>query len=410
MSAAQGQVIIVGGGMAGLACAHYLQAAGVDWLLLESGARVGGRVATDDVDGFRLDRGFQILLTAYPEARAVFDYDALQLLAYASGANVWSGHDWHCLADPRRHPKHLLQTLHHPCLKCSDLAATLRWLPRARRAAKDKPNQSAPSRSTADGLRELGFSDALVQHFWWPFLSGITLDPNLDIPMAFADFVIGMFATGTASIPASGMGALPDQIQRRLPQERIQTNCPVVSIRGQQVSAADGRSYDAAHVVLATDAHAAAKLIPDLTVPAFRKVHCAYYALEQLPTRARFLHLIRGAPMHNIAFPTALHPALAPSGKHIACVTSHRQHSKNDQLSWLEKLFGSEASNWQLIHQFEIPHALPARAELRPHFLPQSPRPGLLLAGDHLGWPSLNSAIATGRRAAEAILSGSASA
>src|SRR3984957_12528376 len=118
-------VLIVGAGLAGLCCARELQAKGVSFQVLEASDGVGGRVRTDEVDGFLLDRGFQVLLTAYPEAQSVLDYTALDLHAFEPGAMVrFNGQFWR-LTDPIRRPADLLSGLMAPVGTWRDKLASL---------------------------------------------------------------------------------------------------------------------------------------------------------------------------------------------------------------------------------------------------------------------------------------------
>lgn len=95
-------IVIIGGGLAGLSCAVRLQEQGVQSIICEASDGVGGRVRTDQVNGFLLDRGFQVLLTAYPEAARQLDYDRLQLQYFDSGSLVLTGDGLQRLSDPWR--------------------------------------------------------------------------------------------------------------------------------------------------------------------------------------------------------------------------------------------------------------------------------------------------------------------
>ena len=107
-------VLIVGGGVSGLCCAVHLREKGGAAMVLEAPDDMGGRVRTDAVDGFLLDRGFQVVLDAYPEARRMLDDEALRLGRFDPGALVRHGGRFHRVADPFRRPLAAFGTLMSP--------------------------------------------------------------------------------------------------------------------------------------------------------------------------------------------------------------------------------------------------------------------------------------------------------
>ena len=209
-----GRVVVVGAGLAGLTCARHLTRAGCEVTLLEASDDVGGRVRTDRVDGFLLDRGFQVLLTAYPEARAQLDYDRLDLRPFHAGALVRKGDAFFRLSDPRRHPADALQTLTSRITTVRDKAHLLKLLAKLRLRAPDELFD-APEQPTR-ALLEDEFSGPMVESFLRPFLAGIFLEPDLDTSSRMFEFVFKMFAAGRAAVPSSGMQAIPRQLSEEL--------------------------------------------------------------------------------------------------------------------------------------------------------------------------------------------------
>ncbi len=233
------RVVIVGAGLAGLACARILVEAGVPVRVLEASDRVGGRVRTERVDGFLVDRGFQVLLTAYPECRAVLDYAALELRRFYSGADVMVDGGVHRVADPWRHPIAGVRTLLAPVLSPRDALriATLR------RQLQGMVNPSAGPdvRTTRRFLRDLGFSDRAVERFFVPFFGGVFLERKLETPSTMFGFVYSMFAEGRAAVPNAGMEQIPLQLAAMLPRGTVRLNAAgravdpgVVPLAGRQ--------------------------------------------------------------------------------------------------------------------------------------------------------------------------------
>ena len=147
-------VVIVGGGLAGLVCGRELHRAGQSFVLIEASDDVGGRVRTDIVDGFRLDRGFQVLLTAYPAAQKQFDYASLRLKPYTNGSLIRLGGRFHRLADPWRQPLDGLRSVFSGVGSLMDKLRIAKLRARSRRGTiTELFNQ--PETTTAAALRHL---------------------------------------------------------------------------------------------------------------------------------------------------------------------------------------------------------------------------------------------------------------
>ena len=258
--------MIVGAGLAGLAAAVHLTAAGRTVTVLEASDGVGGRVRSDVVDGFTLDRGFQVLLTAYPEVDRLLDSDALRLGAFEPGAVIRHRGRFHTVADPFRRPLSLPGTALTPVL---GLADKLRVAALRRRVTRTPAVDllRATDTSTLDHLRSLGFSEAAIDRLFRPLFGGIQLDPSLATSSRMFDIVYRCLATGDSALPAAGMGAIPRQLADRLPSGAVHLGQEVTAVDGGGVSTADGTGHDARAVVVATDGPAASRLLGRPPVP-----------------------------------------------------------------------------------------------------------------------------------------------
>ena len=253
-------VVVVGGGLAGLAAALHLEAAGHQVALLEASDGPGGRVRTDVVDGFQLDRGFQILLTAYPELMRLFPGDTvddLQLRRFGPGAYVQVGAQRYRVADPRRRPGALLDTVRAPVGSLADKARLATFvLDVCRGRAADL--LARPDGSTLELLVERGFSARMVERLWRPLAGGIELDPTLGVSRRRFEIVLRMLAVGDAAVPARGMGRLPQLLAERLAPDTLRLGRPVDHLEATTAVVADGTRVVGRAVVVATDAPVAA--------------------------------------------------------------------------------------------------------------------------------------------------------
>ena len=404
-------VAIVGGGLAGLCCARELAARGLDAHVFEAADAVGGRVRTDVVDGFRLDRGFQVFLTAYPEARRVLDYEALDLRAFDPGAVVWTGEALEHIGDPIRRPSSLLPTL---LSSVGSLADKLRIL-RLRRAVTQPSLTklwSRPELTTLGALRErYGFSERMVERFFRPFLGGVFLDPDLTASSRAFEFYFRMFSRGDAAVPAAGMQAIPEQLAAGLPDGRVRLDAPVDSASADAITLASGERIEARAVVVATEAAAAAALLPGFEAPGSRSTLCLYWAADRAPLRDKKLVLdgTGAGPVNNVQVMSRVAPTYAPDGQElISASVLGRPSAPDDEIerearTQLRGWFGAEVNDWRFLRADHVRHALPDLPSLEPPERPVRWHNGVFVAGDHRRNASINGAMLCGRHAAEAV-------
>jgi phytoene dehydrogenase-like protein len=403
-------VLIVGAGMAGLTCALRLQSAGYTVQIYEAGDGVGGRVRTDQVDGFLLDRGFQVYLDTYPETGKLLDLKALDLRPFEPGALVFCDGKLHRLMDVFRRPKSLWSSVRAPIGSLTDKmrvgALRLKILNRSFERIASRKDQS-----TEAYLKGFGFSDSIIDQFFRAFYGGIFLERDLRTSSRMFEFTFKLFGRGSATLPAAGMGAIPEQLAARLPEGAVHLNQPVREVDARTILLEDGREIEGLGVVVATDGTVAKKLLPELNIasPVWRSVTNLYFAADHSPIEAPIICLNGSGSglINNVCVLTDAAPAYAPSGEALLSVSvlglPNEDGLVDAVLEELSGWFSFETNTWRHLRTDRIERALP---EQPPNHSTQGfiEHSGIYVCGDHLNTASIEGAVVSGQRAADAMI------
>lgn len=413
MNNTQSDILIIGGGLSGLTAARVLRSAGREVKILEASDVPGGRVRTDKVNGYLFDRGFQVLLTAYPEARHFLDYKALDLRSFSPGSIILNHSGIDEIGDPLREISSLFRTLKSPVGSLKDKFRLL-FLRLKLAGINIDEIFSKQETTTFQYLETAGFSERIISDFFAPFLSGIYLEQKLETSSRMFEFVFKMFSEADTAIPAKGMGMIPAQLASGLSAEELILNERVLNIEGKEVRTASGRTYVAKIILIAT----AADSIPVPFQPnriEKKSVTCMYFSADNAPYHKALIALNanKGRLVNNIAVLTNVSADYAPEGKSLISV------SLTDKMKFIKpeslelnikeelKFWYLDCINWEHLKTYHIPFALPDNKHVTNDILPASLRINdtTFMCGDHLLNGSINAAMKSGRLAAESILS-----
>ncbi|MBC5839012.1 protoporphyrinogen/coproporphyrinogen oxidase [Flavobacterium muglaense] len=406
-------VTIIGAGISGLSAAIHLQRQGFAVKILEASDRAGGRIKTDVVKGFLLDRGFQVLLTSYPEAKELLDYDSLNLKRFLPGATVLYDGGTFEIADPFRRPSALLATAFAPVGSLKDKANTF-FLKKKLVSKSIETLFAQKQQSSYDQLKAYGFSQKMIDRFFKPFFSGIFLEDDLQTPNRMFDFVMKMFSEGDAAVPALGMEEIPKQLVKQLPDGCIQYNTAATAIEGNTIITANGEKIISDTILIATEANRfIAKYKPEITL-AHQSVTNVYFETLVAPSDKAVVILNASSNrqiVNNLTVMSNVSKQYAPDGKVLVSVSCNGILGLSEQelidkiKSELTPWFGQELQDWELLKSYEIQYALPKLKELKDDVSLTDVKlaDNLYCCGDHLMNGSINAAIKSGRLVATFI-------
>jgi phytoene dehydrogenase-like protein len=399
-------VVIVGAGLAGLACAQRLSRAGIDVTVLEASDAVGGRVQTDVIDGYRCDRGFQLINPSYPALKQVIDLSQLDLRAFDAGVVVAHGSQRWTLADPRREPARLLTTLRAPLGSTADKLRFAAWAAQSLRPVRRQ--LAEPDQELATDLDVAGVTGLLRTGVVEPFLAGVLAERDGSTSAQFAKLLVRSFVLGTPSVPSLGVARLPELLASSLPDATIHLGATVESVTDGGVGTAE-KEIAARAVVIATDPVTAASLTGQPTV-SMKPLTTFWHTCAEPPTRQRLLHIDadRRGPVVNTAVMTSVAPTYAPAGRCLIATTTLGADVSTEAEKAARQhaglIYGIDPQAWDLVTTHVIKEALPVQAPPLHIRRPVALSDRLFVAGDHRDTASIQGALVSGRRAASAVL------
>lgn len=408
-------VIVIGAGLAGLQCARHLERSGLGAVVLEAADAVGGRIRTDVVDGFRVDRGFQVLNPAYPALADGVDVPALGLQSFGVGVVVRDGEATSTLAHPLRHPRYALSTLSSGHVPLADLVAVVRWigptLLRRRRRMR-----SATDETLGASFERAGLTGPLRRNVLDTFLAGVLSDSSGESSARYVRQLVRYFALGAPGLPRDGMRSLPEQLARTLAGPvRLRTAARGIreTSDGVEVATDDG-ALRARAAIVAVGPHDVDTLT-GLAAPATHGLTTWWFRADGLPCRSRFLMIDASrpgggpaGPVWNTAVISDVAPTYAPAGERLVQATTlldtpDGRASEADVRRDLARLYATSTASWEVVAHHVVEHTLPAEP---PPFTGRGPAwtgERTLVTGDHRDSGSIQGALVAGARAARAV-------
>ncbi|MFJ3670912.1 NAD(P)/FAD-dependent oxidoreductase [Streptomyces sp. NPDC090106] len=399
-------VLVVGAGLAGLACAADLLAAGLTVRVLEASDGVGGRMRSDLVDGHVVDRGFQVLNTSYPQIRRRLVLRELGLRPFTPGVLVHTGHGRLRFSDPSRRPHSLGELRPGRLAGPRDLAA-LGVLSARDALAPVSLVKRSRDRTTGTALAAAGFSEEFVERFFRPFLSGVFLEDGLETSSRFFHLVWRSMLRGTLCLPRTGICAVPEALAAALPAGTVRLETPVSGLTDDGVRTEDGSERAAPIVVVATGPGPASTLLPGLPVPGYRVVTTYFHVAPRSPLGEPTLLVDERRRFLNTCVLSDVVPEYAPGGGALVATSVLGAEDEGRETALrtaLAEAYGTDTAGWDLLTVRTIPDALPVMTPPQPLSSTTRFAPGRYVCGDHRATGSVQGALASGARAAREVL------
>ena len=401
-------IVIVGGGIAGLQAANILQNKGLDFILIEKSMSLGGRVQSEEFQGYILDHGFQVLQTAYPEVQRSLQISKWDLSYFQSGAYVLNEGKFKPFLNPLKSPLLFLKNIDSAGATIFDFfKLALIWL---KTQGSISPINSDPE-STSELISRYRFSEKFQCNFLRPFFAGIFLDDQLSPPASLFFYYMKQFLEGKAALPKNGIGDIALDLASGIPKEKIMTGVWVTEIKGKTLQLSNDETVHFDQLVLATDPKQACELLKiDFPPQAHFGSKTFYFSMDKkLETFLLLIHLmpLYSSPLLHFSCLSQVNPALAPEGKHLISATSLQMDLADKEVAEeLARVLDLSPNDFIFLKSFSIPHSL-YKLGCFAEVCQKAEAKNIMLAGDYTLFPSLQAALSSGRKAAEKIVASS---
>ena len=403
------KIHIIGGGVSGLIAARVLEKKGFNPIILEASERVGGRIKTDIIEGYQLDHGFQVLLTAYPAVKKYLDYDALDLQFFLPGASIFKAHTQSIIGDPLRDVSLLISTLFSGIGSISDKFKILKLNHKIKKKSLTDIF-SEKEQTTLSYLKEFGFSKDMLNDFFIPFFSGIFLENKLETSSRMFEFVYKMFGEGHAAIPKAGMEAIPKQLLNNLKTTTFQYNTEVANVKDGQITLKNGSKLESDFTILTIPPGGLVSNIKNQPTE-WRSCVTLYFETNKRVIHKPLIGLIvkPDSLVNNIVYNSSLASVTKPAHE-LLCVTviDDQNLSDHELVAAVEQELKvlCNISITRFIKQYRITKALPKLENLKYEMKPSETQlsKSLFVAGDTQLNASFNAAMISGEQAALAVI------
>lgn len=394
------QFVIVGGGLSGLAAAVNLKNRGIqDFILIEKEKEVGGRVKTSEIDGFKLDHGFQVYLPSYENSGKLLDLRSLDLQFFDKGASILIGDKKLPFFAPEAGLGKLIHTAYAGPGSVMDKLKLNKHQKRVV-SMTDEAIFAEPSTPSFTYLKRLGYSDEFVNLFWKPFYQSVFLENELSSSSRMLNFTLKHFAQQSTAVPAKGMQEIPKQLVSHLTADQLRLGHEVVSIENGIVKTDQGESIEA-DLVLNANANISKEKV------AFHAVTNFYFAAPSFDAGAKqiILNANHQRLVNNIVPMTKVAKEYGDGKHELISVSANGnwENKESEVINELVSLLGEEVKSWKLVQSFLIEAALP-KVNVPLYDKEYPIENGEILFGDYQLYPSIDGAMRAGIMASETAL------
>lgn len=397
-------IAIIGAGVSGLTAALALENHGYSATIYDSNDYIGGRVASKVIDGYTLDIGFQVLLTAYPLAKKYLNYETLDLVRFESGSKIVFNGNTYTIGDALRNPSLLWSTITSPVGTIIDKWKIFK-LSKEMKAKSIEQIFNETEISTLKYLKTYGFSEKIITHFFQPFFSGIFLETALDTSSRMFEFIFKMFSEGDAAIPKNGIKAIPEQLASQLKKSNVVLNTTIHSVQGNTIHFENEERQSFDYIIITSHAEQLIANLKGNSIP-WKSTSTLYFEVIKQINPEKFIYLsATNGIINSISFPEIT----ANTNKSLVSVSIVKKYEFNEK-TLIDKVTKELLSDFNIetirfVKAYHIAKSLPILDNVKYSIAATETQltDTIFLAGDTLLNGSLNAAMLSGELAAEAI-------